>query len=232
MTILAVGCSHTYGDDLVDKSAAWPHMLASLMDTNAINAAVSGGTNELIIHEVLKQTVNQNYDLVAIAWTYANRRTFWTTDTMHPVNFNIHLAHDLYGNESYFQQFGKLLYAHWMNDLQSIKSWLQQILMLQSWLICMEQNYVMLNATDNGLANYLENDWSKFDFFHRMDDEQIASEKHEIQGYIDLIDKSNYYNLLDYAIIEQKFKTGRTGHLLEEGHADTAKRIYEFICSR
>jgi hypothetical protein len=232
MMILATGCSHTYGDDLSNKLDAWPFLLADMMNSAVINLAMSGNSNTMITDQILSHTSKSNYDLVVIAWTYSDRETFWTTSDNHPVNFNIQLLHSLYGNHYYFKDFGKLLYGYWMHELRSLKHWLQQILMIQSWMKARDQHYVMLNSSYNRLQKFLSNDWMDFSFFHKMNDSQIEESRQEITRYVDLIDQSCYYGLIDYAIDDQNFETGPTGHYLKQGHQDTAERIYRFICSR
>jgi hypothetical protein len=229
--LLSFGCSHTYGDDLEDKSDAWPYQLGKLAGVDVVNMAMSGNSNEHMLNQMMHSCLD-NSDLIVIAWTYKSRRTFYRTDTNHHVNFNIHLRHEMYGNRPEFKDFGKLLYGYWMNDLQTLKDWLHQILWAQAWLKSTNKRYIMLNATSNDLSAFLSEDWSGFPFFHSMDDQQISESRGVIKRYVDLIDRSSYYELLDYAIDNQDFNVGATGHLLEDGHRDTADRIHRFLCSR
>ena len=62
------GCSHTFGDDLIDKSTAWPYIVSSMQNTECFNDSMSGGTNDRIVYNTLKN-INK-YDKF-----YKNTRT-------------------------------------------------------------------------------------------------------------------------------------------------------------
>ena len=229
----ATGCSHTYGDDLQDKTQAWPYLLANMLDLECVNNAVSGGSNERTIYQTVK---SQPSTLKVIAWTHIERTTRYDQDNNFEVNFNPHLIHKLYANDYAFKEYGKLHYSKWYNDLYAFKNWLQQIILLQKYL--QDQPYIMISAADNRYSCYTA-DWENFntsiqDFvcFDTMNDDQLHAEHCEIQQYIDLIDTRCYYNIQDFHItqLSKTYPTGPTGHLLEEAQQEIAKRLYP-LCS-
>ena len=63
----------------------------------------------------LYQTIKHlqyDYDLYLIAWSEYSRYTFYKRNN-HDISFNIGLEHPIYGNDSSYRNFGKLLYADW-----------------------------------------------------------------------------------------------------------------------
>jgi len=229
----ATGCSHTYGDDLQDKTQAWPYLLANMLDLECVNNAVSGGSNERIVYQTVKSKPTK---LKIIAWTYIERFTRYDPSNNFEINFNPALEHSLYGQQPNFKKYGKLHYMHWYNDLYAFKQWLQQIILIQKFLH--NQSYVMINTTDNRFKYYTAN-WEDFiasvkNFvcFDNMNDEQLYAEYCEIQQYIDLIDTRCYYNIQDFYItqLNEIYPIGKTGHLLEEAQQEIAKKLYP-LCS-
>ena len=231
----ATGCSHTYGDDLQDKTQAWPYLLANMLDLECVNNAVSGGSNERIVYQTVKSNPCK---LKVIAWSYIERITRYNPENNFEVNFNPQLSHKLYENDYAFKEYGKLHYGKWYNDLYAFKSWLQQIILLQKYLDNRQQSYIMLNASHNRYSRYVT-DWKNFNnsvkdlvCFDNMTDDQLYAEHCEIQQYIDLIDTRRYYNIQDFYItqLNENYPTGKTGHLLEEAQQEIAKRLYP-LCS-
>jgi len=229
----ATGCSHTYGDDLADKTQAWPYLLANMLDLECVNNAVSGGSNERIVYETVK---SKPATLKVIAWTYIERTTRHDPENNFEVHFNPQLAHALYKNNPVFKKYGKLHYMHWYNDLYAFKLWLQQIILLQKYLV--NQPYIMINAAGNRFEHYTSS-WDTFNenikqfvCFDSMNDDQLYDEHCEIQQYIDLINTRCYYNIEDFYItqLNKTYSTGKTGHLLEEAQQEIAKRLYP-LCS-
>lgn len=229
--LFATGCSHTYGDDLQDKRKAWPFLLGEKINLSVHNNAVSGGTNQRSVYETIKAVTDREYELIVVGWTYVERHTFYRVDNNFQINFNPVLKHSLYDSDPSYTQFGKLLYAHWHNDLFAFKLWLQQILQLQSYLISRKQRYLMLNLAHNNITKWNSN-FNSLINFDLMNDEQIEQERIEIQNYLDQIDHNSYYEFYNYHIEKYDFPLGATGHYLEEGHRDIADRLYNFICSR
>lgn len=229
----ATGCSHTYGDDLEDKTQAWPYLLANMLDLECVNNAVSGGSNERIVYQTVKSKPTK---LKIIAWTYIERFTRYDPSNNFEINFNPNLINRLYDKKYSFVEYGKLHYTHWYNDLYAFKQWLQQIILLQKYL--QGQPYVMINAADNRYTSYVS-DWKDFNDnikdlvpLDSMNDDQLYAEHCEIQHYVDLIDKECYYSIEDFYITQLKktYPYGKTGHLLEEAQQEIAKRLYP-LCS-
>lgn len=231
MMLWATGCSHTFGDDLEDKTTAWPFLLADKLHLQCVNNAVSGGSNDRIMYEVVKADPSS---LVVISWSYIERFTRYN-HVNYQINFNPQLCHHLLGNEDSYKQYGKMHYAHWHNELYAFKLWLQQIIFVQTFFKNHNQPYIMFNAAYNRYDRYtvprheFNNSVRELVCFDQMNDRQLEAEYNEIEKYTEIIDYTCFYDMnFHITDLHSKFKTGETGHLLEEGHEEIAQRIYEF----
>ena len=238
MKIYANGCSFTYGDELSEPSdSAWPAQLATRLQATVTNDAISGGTNARTVYRTVKH-LQDKYDLYIVAWTTNTRFTFYHANNNHDVNFNPMLLNDLYGHESYYQEWGQILYRYWYNELYAFKLWLQQIIQLQSILEQQKKQYLMVNTMGNNLSRwiapkdqFIESVKSLINF-DSLNDEQIFDEYKEIQYYASLINKDMFYKW-DTFVIQQlnlNFKRGPGGHFLEEGHAHLSELLYQHLC--
>lgn len=237
MKIYANGCSFTFGDELADPSiSSWPSILSNSMNAELVNDATSGGSNQRTLYKTIKN-LNKDFDLYVIAWTSTERYTFYENDTNFEVNFNPQLKHNLYGNKSFYKDWGKVLYGQWHNELYAFKLWLQQIIQLQS--ILAGKNYLMVNTFKNNLKQWISPQDQFIDSvnglinFDIMNDAQILDEFKEIQYYVSLIDTSKFYKWNDFFIanLTYQFATGPNGHFLEKGHQHLANLIYNHLCS-
>lgn len=225
------GCSHTYGDDLLNRNLSWPAVIANELQCNFVNDAVSGGTNDRIVYRTIKNAAE--FDFFYIAWTYTSRFTRYRLDNNHEVNFNPSLTHTLYGNQLEFKNYGKLHYAYWNNELYNFKLWLQQIILLQRYLSSIKKPYVMLNAAHNCIDRWSVS-WDLFNSsvksllcFDLLNDDILYREHLEIQSLLNQIDTSNYVDW-DYwwiTKLHNNHSVGPTGHLLEDGHLAIANKI-------
>jgi hypothetical protein len=228
------GCSHTWGDDLTDKSLAWPSIVAKNLQCDFVNDAVSGGTNDRIIYRTIKHA--KEFDRFYIAWTYTTRFTRYRADNNHDVNFNPQLKNTLYGNTPEFKEYGKWHYGVWHNELFGFKIWLQNIILLQRYLDSINKSYVMINSANNHI-NLWTVDWNLFNdsvkslvCFDLVSDEQLYQEHAEIQSLLKQINFDNfmYWNTWNIAQVCQTHPVGPTNHSLAEGHQYIADRVLNY----
>lgn len=229
------GCSHTFGDDLPNPSLqSWPAVLSSRLNCKFVNDSISGGTNDRIIYRTLKNI--QDFDKIYIAWTYTNRFTRYRVDNNHDVNFNVQLTHQLYGSTPEFQQYGKLHYTVWHNEMFSFKLWLQDIIMLQRFFKSINKPYVMINSDNNNIDRWtvgckdFNNSVKSLLCFDQMNNEQLYLEHIEIQNLLTQIDFTNYIGWNSWWLTQMCgiYPTGTTNHLLEAGHQATAEYILKY----
>jgi hypothetical protein len=225
------GCSHTFGDDLVDLNQAWPSLIAKQLGCKFVNDAVSGGTNDRIMYRTIKNI--QNFDKFYIAWTYTTRFTRYRADNNHEVNFNPNFKHELYGNNQEFRNYSQLHYTIWYNELHAFKIWLQNIILLQRLFESENKPYIMINADDNHLDRWTA-PWQNFNSsvksllcFDLMNDQQLYDEHAEIQTLIQKINFENFIGWGSWCItkLHQDYPVGTTGHLLTQGHQAIADYI-------
>jgi hypothetical protein len=232
MSLFFIGCSHTYGDDLIDpKEQAWPALVAQAKNKSFTNLAVSGGTNSRNVYHTIKNS--DSYDHFYIAWTYIERFTQYNADNNFEINFNPQLKNTLYGNDASFKNYGKLHYAHWHNELYAFKGWLQQIILLQQYLESKNKKYTMINSCPNNInrwtsdRNSFNNNVKSLLCFDLMNDDQLLAEHDEIQSLLKEINFTHYLGWNSWCITDlmDQYPVGLTGHLLNNGHEAVANYI-------
>jgi hypothetical protein len=226
------GCSHTWGDDLSDPvSQAWPILIAKQLDCELLNHSISGGTNDRIMYQTVKNI--HDFDKFYIAWTYVTRFTRYRADNNHEVNFNLGLKHSLYGNSQEFKNYSRLHYTFWHNELYAFKIWLQNIILLQRLFESENKSYIMVNANHNNLDRWTV-PWQDFNSsvksllcFDLMNDQQLYDEHVEIQNLIQKINFKKFIGWGSWCItkLNQDYPVGATGHLLDQGHRAIADYI-------
>ena len=227
-----IGCSLTYGDDLSSREThSWPALIAKDTNSTFENYAISGGTNERNLYHTIKNT--DQFDHYYIAWTFMSRFTRYRKDNNFEINFNQQLINKLYGDDLSYSAYGKIHYQYWFNELFAFKIWLQQILMLQSYLKDRNLSYTMINTAHNNIDKW-SSPWESFIVntknllcFDIMNDEQLFEEHQEIQKYIKEIDKKHFLGWNTWSIekLLPQYPVGPTNHLLEEGHRAVADYI-------
>lgn len=196
--ILAAGDSFTYGDELQDRQRAWPRLLAELLDTDVVNLAESGASNDAMLRLVVEHTVNQTWDLVVVGWTNPERFEVWSELTQHPVTVMHNSLAGLPWTDDYYR------YSY--NAEYSYGRWFQQVLLLQQYLTSRQQPYLFVNVA--GL-------W----------DEHVQHVA--ITQHIDATRYPGWpcQGMLEWT---QDQARGANGHPLEAGHEQIAQKIYEY----
>jgi hypothetical protein len=244
MNLYFNGCSFTFGDELQDpKNSAWPALVADSLKCQFLNDAVSGGSNDRIVYKTL--LASGNYDYFFIAWTTYARFTEYNPVDNFEINFSpqlnldpsLHFTNDLKTNYKKYKNYGELYYKHWFNELYQFKKWLQQIILLQSFLSVHKKKYLMLNTMCNNLHRWLQHadlfivsTRDLIDFFDYVNDEQLLQEQKQIQQLVSLIDKSKFIGWNEWSItsLRTDYPCGPRGHILEDGHQAVAKKVLEY----
>jgi hypothetical protein len=129
-----------------------------------------------------------------------------------------------------------MYYKHWYNDLYEYKTWLQQIILLQSFFKQHNKPYLMLNTTNNNLVawlqpqeNFINATKSLLDFFDYLNDDQLLEEHAQIQKLNSMIDTSTFVGWNNWSINELSltYKCGPGGHILEDGHCAVANKVID-----
>jgi hypothetical protein len=235
MSLFFIGCSHTYGDDLIDPDRqGWPALVARAKNQAFINLAVSGGTNDRNLYHTIKHS--DQYQHFYIAWTYTERFTKYREDNNFEINWNPALINTHYGKDDSFRLYGKIHYAYWNNQLYNFKQWLQKIILLQKYLESKNKTYTMINSCSNNIKRWTSG-WSEFNSsvksllcFDFMNDDQLLAEYQEIQTLVNEINFDHYLGWGEWSIVDltQSYPTGATKHLLEQGHRAVADYILTY----
>ena len=238
------GCSFTYGDELKNpQQNAWPTHVASYLQCDFLNDAVSGGTNERTVYKTLLNV--KNYDYFFIAWTFYARFSEYNPIDNFEINFNpqlnldpsSHYSDNLKKNYSKYKDYGQMYYKHWYNDLFEFKKWLQQIILLQSFFRQHNKPFLMLNTCDNNLSSWLQSRETfinatkhLLDFFDYLNDDQLLDEHTQIQDLVSMIDTSTFLEWNSWTItdLSLSYKCSPSGHILEEGHQAVANKVIEY----
>jgi lysophospholipase L1-like esterase len=73
VNLYTIGDSFTYGDELPDRSKAWPCLVAEELGYTVDNLAQPGASNDYIVRTTVEYLDTHTPDLVIIAWTTPDR---------------------------------------------------------------------------------------------------------------------------------------------------------------
>jgi hypothetical protein len=208
--ILTVGCSYTYGKELIDRNDAWPYQLAKRLNTQVENLGLNGASNDYIFRTAIESTCQQKYDLVVIQWSEPSR--------MEVANSNGTIM-----NFTAYQSIRSLkfplpetvwiedYYKNWYNDQFRFVQWLSQIVALQGYFKSQNQRYIF--ARLGGESGY----------FKRYHD--------RIKHLIDNIDQTYFLGWPNLGLTDLQGSHPRlaNGHPSEAGHQQLTEKFYEHI---
>ena len=211
--LLTVGDSFTYGEELTDRTSAWPQLLANKLNIQLLNLGQPSASNDNILRKTVDQTiVEPDIDLVVIGWSNIGR-------SEHADEFGYYDVWPGYqGN--LFKRDGSV----WRNELVDYVSryhnseaihrkFIQQVILLQSYLQSKGIKYIMLNI--------VQNEYYKKKHF----DGQMQ--------YFNQVNKDYFLGFGESGMLEWTYECaqGPGGHFLEDGHKIVADKIYEHIRS-
>lgn len=204
--ILVVGDSFTYGSELSNHKLAWPYLLGE----DVINLAKPGVGNEFIVKKTILGQSKYKPDLVIVAWTSCGRREF--ADDLGVYDIWPNASNKKFNNSNLGFRLPLIDYiTKYNNDLHEYRTWLRQVVLLQSHLQIKNQRYLFCSAYDNQ---------HRFGKFYKT-----------CQDYYDLIDDSKFIGWPNDGMVEWAYKTprGPGGHPLEEGHKRIADEISKHL---
>lgn len=204
MKLLTVGDSFTYGEELDNRSFAWPNLLAKKINYDVTNLGAPGTGNFRSVRMVVDN--HQDYDMVIVAWSHFARMEFADENGI----FNTWPGHrgDLFHSENiiYRMDLVKYFRTHY-DDRYLYSKYLIDIVLLQNLL--KSKKYLMLDAFGN----------------------TVLSLRDQFPKLTEQIDTSRFVGWPNESMMEWTYgvKTGPGGHFLEEGHKIVADKIYEHI---
>lgn len=204
MRLLTVGDSFTWGQELDDRTSAWPYLLSARLGYTLDNQAKPGSGNLRMVRYAIEQV--DNYDVIIIAWTHFARSEFadecgffdiWPG--FNPKYFKEIIPYRL----ELIEYFNK---HH--NDDYMYRQYLINIIVLQNYLKANNKRYLMLDA-----------------FANHQYSGRTSEKNNDLLGQIDT---THFVGWPDKSMMEWTWGTefGSGGHFLEKGHIKVAEQIF------
>ena len=210
MKLLTVGDSFTYGEELSDRTQSWPQKLANRINYELLNLALPSASNDKILRRTLDYLATESADLVVIGWSNIGR-------SEHADEFGYYDVWPGYQGAIFardgFDWRNQLVdYVSRYHNSEAIhRKFLQQVILLQSYLKLRNINYVM--------CNIVQNEYYKKKHFDGQ------------QEFFAQVDREKFLGFNESGMMEWTYgcPQGPGGHFLEQGHQIVANQIYEHI---
>ena len=209
--ILTLGDSFTYGDELEDRTNAFPHLIAKKFNTDVVNLGECGSGNYKMIRKLLEQDINQ-YGLVVIAWSGFDRIEL--TDEFGSWEWWPGSHANSYRITSKDVKFRKTVIDYFNRHHDSTyfyRQYLNYVILAQSYLKLNQIPYVFL------------------DVFKNHDDENRSASTN--RDLFEKIDTSRYLGWPNESMSEwtKGLPIGPRFHFLDQGHQVVSEKIISFI---
>ena len=210
---LAVGDSHTYGDELKDIKDAWPYKLAQLIGYDVDNRGVPGSSNPAIHNRVIRAVSEQHYDLVVIGWSFPGRIS-WKDEENHEWHVWPGYPPEHLDKHGFSHRRALLRYITENHDPAYLYELsLINYITLQEYLKARGINYLMINS------------WNK-EYYRNTFGKKFPNLSSQIdQRYFIGWDTFGMREHVD----KHKCPIGPGHHFLEEGHVKVAELFNEHI---
>lgn len=208
MKILAVGDSFTYGEELSDRSLAWPAVLAQKLNATVVNLGLPAASNDKIVRNVVENTLTELPDLVVIGWSSPGRLEFADEfgyyDVWPGYSGNLFMRDGMHWRKELVEYLNRYHCDEFMH-----RRFLGQILLVQRYLQSQGIEFIMMNVVNN--EHYLNTPF----------DGRIK--------YINQIDIAKFIDFGSGGMLEWTYgcNLGPGGHFLEQGHEIVANKVYE-----
>lgn len=206
MKLLTVGDSFTWGEELEDRSNAWPHVLGKLIDYKVTNLGMPSRSNTYMARRVVEHA--QAHDLIVIAWSHFARMEF--ADDLGIFDIWPGSSDQSFRHEDISHRKELIDYVtRYHSDEYLYRQYLTTILLTQAYLKQNNKRYIMLDAFGNNKHRNLN-----FDIVNQVDPTYYIGWPNE--------------TMMEWTW-PKKVAEGPNGHFLDEGHVVVANKIYEYI---
>lgn len=207
---LFMGCSFTANSGFKPENRPkfhWPQLVCQKLGYELVNRAIGGMSNQEIFFRTIEEVAVNDYDLVVVMWSGANRHWVYCSDdnvddfTIITGGTTLGFRHD----QSFTKIYSKLHYAHFNNHYVNIKNWLLCCLALEKVLKEKGVKYMFVKGFDNHITNFLNVTYDNVFFninelktmldFENRPDFYILEKVTRIQKLIKLQDHSRWVNL-------------------------------------
>jgi hypothetical protein len=205
MRLLTVGDSFTYGDELPDRSLAWPNLLGQKLGYEVTNLAKSGIGNTQIVRSVVENY--HQFDLIIVAWSHYARIEFADELGIYDT-WPGHKGIMFSGDTSFRLNLLEYIDRH-HNDQYLFNQYLLNSILLQNLLTNNNKKYLWLASFGNNLD------------FRRYANPNLVSQ----------LNVNNIVGQFEETMMEWTYgcPKGPGGHFLELGHQRVADKINEHI---
>lgn len=194
--IYVEGASLTFGDELKNpETQAWPAILSDLVQADVINNASKGKSNQHMVYDAVNYCSQNKPNLVIVAFGPLGRHLFIRRENNYMVDVSVTGSNSIYNDNKEFKEFKKLFFKYWNNTLYTVYMFLQNVLLLQSFLELRNIPYLFLNSDnidevlklltisqqDVKIKDYL------LDAFCVMDDQQILQTEMQLNSLVSLL---------------------------------------------
>jgi hypothetical protein len=211
--LLTVGDSFTYGEELSDQTLAWPQLLANRLNYSLTNLGQPSASNDKILRKTVDHLIREpGIDLVVVAWSNIGRSEY--ADEFGYYDVWPGYQGNLFKADGSTWRNELVDYVSRYHDSEAIHlKFIQQVLLLQSYLKSRNINYIMLNIVQNEYYKKKNFD-GQLQYYAQVDQEYFL-------GF-------NESGMMEWTHGSPK---GPNGHFLEEGHQQVAEKINEHIRS-
>lgn len=215
-TLLAIGDSFTYGEELSDLNNAWPQILGNKLGYKVINKGVPGSCNYRMMRHLVDCNLS-NIDLVVIGWSHFDRVEVADEEGIYETWPGGNRTKQR-GQAKWRGDFIDYFSRH-HNDDYLYRQYLLYIILSQNHLVANNTQYIMLDAFGN------HKDLRRFDLANADLIKQI-----NVKHFLGWPTESMMEWTVD-APCGNKWPIlkGPGGHFLDEGHRIVADKIYEYM---
>jgi lysophospholipase L1-like esterase len=203
--ILAVGDSFTYGEELEDRTNAWPCLVAAELNATVDNRGIPSGGNTQVVRNIVEHATPD--DVVLIGWTSPGRMEFADEEGVYDIWPGYTGKWVRHGRKELVDYINK----HY-NDEHIYKQYLVNVILAQSFLKLNNIRYIMMPVVSN--------EYYKNKFKHKFT---------ELRKQVD----ATYFvdEILGTGMAEWTYglPQGPNGHFLDDGHRVVANKVLDKI---
>jgi len=197
---------------------SWPGQLKTLLNFSDFeNDGFPGGSNKRIVRTTIDWVLYNKHKFsnlfVVIGWTYYSRTEIWDEIC------NSYKQYNITPNNGMDKDEKKFLENYWQrtyNEYERVNNFLQEIIILQSFLKEKNINYLFFNAIHD--INGIKKNININNFQHLINE---IDQKRFFKFY-----DNNFFN---WSVTEKKYPHGPGYHPLEKGHNEWAKILATYI---
>lgn len=207
MRLLTVGDSFTYGEELEDRSFAWPNVLAKKLKWELTNLAKPGCGNTRMVRNVVEQSAN--HDIIIIAWSHWARTEIADEHGFYDIWPGCNPLP--YKEKTPWRTEIIEYYSKHHDDQYLYRQYLLNVILLQNYLKSKDKLYLMVDAFANNKTKWRTDQTNK--------------------DLLDQIDTRYFAGWPFYSMCEWTWgtKLAKHGHFLAPGHEVVADKIYEHL---